>query len=416
MKLQHLYSVLPIVTHLASACHAGTHASDIEIRALERQAITRRESIGPARNKTAIINVRVFDGYKLLDPGTVIIDGDKIGLPIDDCNVDTVVDAQGRVLIPGLMDSHLHVGNLTSLEQLSSYGVTTAFNMACFSYTQCDAVRNQPGLTSIYTAGLPAIGPGSDHARQHNLTSSQTIHNASQAQEWVSWAFNNGSDYMKITAEGNGPNQETQNAIVQDVHNAGKKSMTHAAFLQYYKQAILSKTDGIQHTVSDTMMTQSMISDILSNNQFITPTMIVFNLTLDNPTALIALQGSANTNQSFPIVQANVKAMHEAGVPIIAGTDSIGVTPPFNLPFGITLHWELEKFVEVGFTPAEALRSATLLPAILHDVPDRGMIAPGKRADLVLLNSNPLDNITNTRDIAKVWIGGIEYKDVAPFS
>lgn len=66
--------------------------------------------------------------------------------------------------------------------------------------------------------------------------------------------------------------------------------------------------------------------------------------------------------------------------------------PPFNVPFGMTLHWELEKFVEVGFSPAEALRSATLLPAILHDVPDRGVIAPGKRADIVLLNSDPLTN------------------------
>ncbi|RFU25642.1 hypothetical protein B7463_g10691, partial [Scytalidium lignicola] len=416
MKFQ-LCSVL-VLAALRSiyACPHNTHASDIDVRALEQEAIARRHSISPPRNKTAIINVRIFDGYKLLDPGTVIIDGDMIGHPDDEYDIDIIVDAQGRVLIPGLMDSHLHVMNLTSLKQLSSYGITTAFNMACFSYPQCDAVRDQTGLTSIYTAGLPAIGPGSDHARQHNLSSSQTINNVSQAQEWVSWAFNNGSDYMKITAEGNGPNQETQNAIVQDVHSAGKKSMTHASFLQYYSQAITSKTDGIQHTVSDAPMTHSMIQQLLANHQFVTPTMIVFNLTLDNPTALIALQGSSNTNQSYPIVQQNVRAMHEAGVPIIAGTDSIGVNPPFNLPFGITLHWELEKFVEVGFTPAEALRSATLLPAMLHDVPDRGIIAPGKRADLILLNSNPLDNITNTRDIAKVWIGGIEYSDVAPFS
>lgn len=403
--------------HGGSACSPDSHLSHhIDIRALEDEAIARRQSIGAAQNITAIINVRVFNGYELLDPATVIIDGDKIGDPNGDYTVNTVVDGLGRILIPGLMDSHLHVSNITSLEQLSGYGITTAFNMACFSYLQCDAVRNQPGLTSIFTAGLPAIGPGSDHARQHNLTSTQTIHNVSQAQEWVSWAFNNGSDFMKITAEGNGPDQDTQDAIVKDVHMARRKSMTHASLLQYYNQAITSKTDGIQHTVSDANMTSEMMQQIKNNNQFITPTMIVFNLTLNNSEALIALQGQPNTNQSFTFVQNNVRAMHEAGIPILAGTDAIGVNPPFNLPFGLTLHMELEKFVEVGFTPAEALRAATLLPAMLHDVPDRGVIAPGKRADLVLLNSNPLDDITNTRDIAKVWIGGIEYTDVTPFS
>lgn len=112
----------------------------------------------------------------------------------------------------------------------------------------------------------------------------------------------------------------------------------------------------------------------------------------------------------------NTAAMHKAGVPLLAGTDAIGVIPPIDTPFGLTLHWELEHLVEIGMTPAEALRAATIVPALWHGLEDRGAILPGKRADLVLLNSNPLENITNTRDIAKVWIGGIEYKDVASLS
>jgi hypothetical protein len=75
--------------------------------------------------------------------------------------------------------------------------------------------------------------------------------------------------------------------------------------------------------------------------------------------------------------------------------------------------FELENLVEAGLTTLEALRAATVLPAQHHQLTDRGQIAPGKRADLVLLNSNPLVNISNTRDIARVWVGGIEYKDIA---
>lgn len=414
MKLQVLSLLLSTIIPSTWACFPEKlPRNDESVAAFQAYALARRHNVSVPTQKTAIKNVRVFNGYRLLEPGTVIIDGDKIGHPMDHAQVDTVVNGTGRVLIPGLMDSHLHASDITSLEQLSSYGITTAFNMACYSYPQLAAIRNQPGLTSIFSAGFPAVGPGSDHARQHNLSDSETIHNVSQAQEWVSWAYNNGSDYMKITAEGNGPNQETQNAMVKDSHVLGMKSMTHASLVQTYQQAITSKTDGIQHTPSDGLLTDVMISQMLTNKQFITPTMMVFNMSLNSSAALTALTGSPVTNETFAFVQANVRAMHEAGLPILAGTDSVGVFDPFDMPFGYMLHRELEKLVEVGFTPAEALRSATLLPSIYHNVPDRGVIKPGKRADLVLLNSNPLEQITNTRDIAKVWIGGIEYTDIA---
>lgn len=85
----------------------------------------------------------------------------------------------------------------------------------------------------------------------------------------------------------------------------------------------------------------------------------------------------------------------------------------FYIPHGLSLHRELANFVEGGFTPLEALRSATSIPAKAQNLYDRGAIAPGKRADLILLNSDPFVNITNTRDIARIWIGGLEYEDVA---
>jgi hypothetical protein len=98
----------------------------------------------------------------------------------------------------------------------------------------------------------------------------------------------------------------------------------------------------------------------------------------------------------------------------LAGTDAVGViNANISVPFGLSLHFELENLVEAGLTTVEALRAATELAAQHHRLADRGKIAPGMRADLILLNSDPLANITNTRDIAKVWVGGIEYKDVA---
>ncbi|MEY2394319.1 MAG: hypothetical protein QOF94_664 [Acidobacteriaceae bacterium] len=99
-----------------------------------------------------------------------------------------------------------------------------------------------------------------------------------------------------------------------------------------------------------------------------------------------------------------VNAMHRAGVPFLAGTD----TPPGVYVFpGFSLHEELQRFVAAGFTPMEALQTATLNPAQFLGMEDRlGTIEKGKLADLVLLEANPLDDIRNTQKIAAVIVNG----------
>jgi imidazolonepropionase-like amidohydrolase len=99
-----------------------------------------------------------------------------------------------------------------------------------------------------------------------------------------------------------------------------------------------------------------------------------------------------------------VNAMHRAGIPFLAGTD----TPPGVYVFpGFSLHEELQRFVAAGFTPLEALQTATLNPAKFLGMDDRlGTIEKGKLADLVLLDANPLDDIRNTQKIAAVIVNG----------
>ncbi|HEY6339003.1 MAG TPA: amidohydrolase family protein [Candidatus Sulfotelmatobacter sp.] len=99
-----------------------------------------------------------------------------------------------------------------------------------------------------------------------------------------------------------------------------------------------------------------------------------------------------------------VNAMHRAGIPFLAGTD----TPPGVYIFpGFSLHEELQRFVAAGFTPMEALQTATLNPAKFLGMDDRlGTIEKGKLADLVLLEANPLDDIRNTQKISAVIADG----------
>jgi imidazolonepropionase-like amidohydrolase len=99
-----------------------------------------------------------------------------------------------------------------------------------------------------------------------------------------------------------------------------------------------------------------------------------------------------------------VNTMHRAGIPFLAGTD----TPPGVYVFpGFSLHEELQRFVTAGFTPMEALQTATLNPARFLGMEDQlGTIEKGKLADLVLLDANPLDDIRNTQKIAGVVANG----------
>jgi len=99
-----------------------------------------------------------------------------------------------------------------------------------------------------------------------------------------------------------------------------------------------------------------------------------------------------------------VQMLHKAGVPFLAGTD----TPPGVYVFpGFSLHEELQRFVDAGFTPLEALQTATLNPALFFHKEDQfGTIEQGRYADLVFLDANPLDDIRNTQKVAAVILNG----------
>ena len=121
----------------------------------------------------------------------------------------------------------------------------------------------------------------------------------------------------------------------------------------------------------------------------------------ENPSPQDLVEGHNDLRMSIEIVA----AMRRAGLKLMAGTDANGPFP--SLIPGISLHEELRLFVEAGYTPAEALRAATLAPAqFLGREKDFGTIAPGKVADLVLLDADPLADIRNTQKIQAVMLNG----------
>ncbi|KAK4942768.1 hypothetical protein LTR10_017528 [Elasticomyces elasticus] len=404
------FFVLQAFFSAASAClHHATPDTSAEIIA----ANIHRRSNGtpPPTNKTGIRNVHIFNGTHF-HPGVVAIDGSKITFNVH--NVDTWINGQGGFLIPGLIDAHCHPSTVGDLQQMSSYGVTTALNMNCANYAFCASLRNQTGMTSFLSANQGIVGFGSGHQKIFNIPSSQCLNTTAEIPQFINWGIGNHSDWIKIVAESGGPTQEEQNEIVTYSHSKDQFTTTHAADFPSYNQAILSGTDGIQHVPGDASLTPSMLSTMKTNNKWVTPTTSLIQAFIASPQALAI---SSYTNQSFGIGIANVKMMRDAGMPLLAGTDAVsaiaGAALHLNHPLGPSLHYELENLVNaVGFHPAEALRAATSLIAQYHRLPDRGSIAEGLRADLVLLGENPLVNISATRNIVRVWNEGVQFMDI----
>ena len=374
---------------------------------------TRVKPSAPTAN-VAITNVRVWDGYKVNEPSTVFLSGETISEAL--VWVDQIVDGKNGILLPGLIDAHAHPGSVRDLETLSSYGVTTVFNQNCQDYEFCSSMRGQTGLTSFFTAGLSAKGPGSSHANNSDAPLSELIWKPAQAPSYVQNVFGNGSDWLKIVSELNGPDQATQDALVLNAHALGKKVNTHAADLASYIMAIASKCDGPQHMPLDGLLNDTLLDLMYAQKQYATPTMNVFYDELHIPGAGATLGHPGITfDSAWSYIKKNVAAMHEKGIPILAGTDATTPYAGLSVPFGSSLHDELWHLSEAGLPTSDILRAATLLPTWAYKIRDRGSIGHGMRADLVLLQpvADPITAINDTMKISRVWIGGLEYMNVA---
>jgi imidazolonepropionase-like amidohydrolase len=128
---------------------------------------------------------------------------------------------------------------------------------------------------------------------------------------------------------------------------------------------------------------------------------------------LVMMKGiAAATGRTAGMANAigSVTELHRAGVPILASTDANSKPgSPSQVKHGEDLHQELELLVEAGLSTVDALRAATDLPARHFGLSDRGTIKPGLRADLVLVDGDPIADIRATRAISRVWFAGVEY-------
>jgi imidazolonepropionase-like amidohydrolase len=349
-----------------------------------------------APTKFALKNVRVFDGSKIGDPSTVIIDGAIIG---SDATNAVEIDGEGGVLLPGLIDAHIHVHDLDDLKALSKFGITTGLGMGEGTLEVFSTLRDAAGAADVRSPGMPATVAGSRHSKIKGFDPKNLVKDPSDATRFVHLRVSEGADYIKVIADNPGPDQPTLNALVTAAHNASKLCIAHASSFEAISMSQEAGVDIITHTPLDKKLDTALTYAIKKKNIISCPT-------------LVKMQAHGNQHPSptndYGHARSSLTDLHAAGVTILAGSDANKRANNAKVAYGDSLHTELELLVEAGLSTVEVLQAATVLPARIFGLSDRGKIAPGKRADLLLISEDPLKEIKATRSVKRVWCAGIE--------
>ena len=367
----------------------------------------------------------------LADATVVVIDGRiaavgasrTVNLPAG----ATVVDAAGKTLIPGLWDMHSHFEQVEWGPIYLASGVTTVRDVGNeleFITAVRDAIASGRGVgPRMLLAGIvDGNGPNAMGAIQASTPA--------EARDVVRRYHDAGFDQIKIYSS---IRLDVLRAVTAQAHRLGMTVTGHVPDGIDAFQAIDAGMDQINHAeyveAAARRDATRIIATMKQHRTVLDPTLALYEL-LARPFSepiesfepgfthvareLTAPLAGFGSSADASVVRRRrldrdlglVDELHRAGVPIVAGTDQ-------SVP-GFSLHREIELYVKAGFTPLEALQSATIVPArVMGRAGDSGSIEIGKRGDLVILDASPLDDIANTRRIFRVVTNGRVF-DPAP--
>jgi imidazolonepropionase-like amidohydrolase len=394
---------------------------------------------------TAITNVRIFDGEQVSPERTVVLERGRIasvGGPIP--AVVTIVDGDGATLLPGLLDSHVHT-DLDGLRDALAFGVTTELEMqGHWSPKKRREVTVRDDVADLRTSGMGVRTKGG-HPSQYIASTGNLLirllypllpstNTPEQARRFVAKQAKNGADYIKVFIEDGSTigypglpviSQPTLLAAIDTAHEHGKLAIAHISTADGAHRAIASGVDGLAHLFLDEP-TPGLLDAIAESGVFVVPTLVTLSTAFGNTAAALAndprvrsrlgqswLDSLSRSMNVYPkgdlkVSYAAVRALRDAGVDILAGSDVSEPLPMLGgLAHGASLHHELQLLVEGGFSPVEALRAATSVPARRFSLTDRGRIVPGARADLLLVGGDPTTTISDTLNTRAVWRRGV---------
>ena len=359
----------------------------------------------------------------------------------------TVIDGHGATLMPGLIDSHVHT-DMDGLRDALSFGVSTELEMnGHWTAKKRKEIAERRDIADLRSSGMGLTPPGG-HPTEYMSPSNNllirlfyrypTVSTLYESVKFVDKQIAEGADYIKIFIEDGTCigfpglpvlNDEILNAAVEEAHLNGKMVIAHVTTAEGGQRAIAAGVDGLAHLFFDSQVSPKFVDAIASSGAFVIPTLVTISSAVGNNASALAADKRVSSRLSqrwlnalsrsmnvYPQgkledAYAGVMALREAGVDILAGCDVSEPIPSLGgLAHGASLHRELQLLVAAGLTPIEALQAATSTPARRFGLIDRGRVAPGLRADLLLVDGDPTTNISDTLSIRAVWRQGVQLK------
>ena len=399
--------------------------------------------------------VIVGDGSVVEDAVVVVRDGAIESVGPEGAAVPpgaALVSLQGKTVMPLLVDIHGHIGFLKEgvfaaehygpenildqLRILESFGVGAFLSLGTDIGPDAFRIREDQrggklGGARLLVAGRGFVAPGGGPTISPLEHVPYEVDRPEIARLLVRDLAERRADMVKVWVDdrnGTRPKlpPEIYRAVIDEAHARGLRVMAHVYYLEDAKDLLRAGVDGFAHMVRDQEIDEEFVRLAKERNPFqaaalaiqakpvgsgwlqdpafreSTPPDVVARLERGE-TGLPGSPTPEQTERFKALMRKNVSKLHSAGIRIALGGDT-GIPTRF---VGYNEHLELQALVEAGLTPLEAITAGTSVGAEILGLRDVGTLAPGKSADFLVLDANPVENIANTTKIAAVYRSGL---------
>jgi imidazolonepropionase-like amidohydrolase len=365
----------------------------------------------------------VGDGSAAIEDAVFVVEGDRITQAGRRADVEipgdaTRVDLSGKTVMPALVNTHVHLASLRDdrvdqLQHMAYYGAGLVVSLGLDEGDVPFEMRDEviPDGARSRTAGRGITAPEEGRTEVPIWITSEA-----EARTAVQELADKEVDLVKIWVDTRGDrfeklSPELYGAVIDEAHSHGLRVTAHVFTLEDAKGLLRAGIDAFAHGVRDMDVDDELVAlwrerpDVVLVPNLPGPGVAEDLSWLSGtvpPDQLQRMQEASRdrpaAQEAFGIQARNLARLHGAGITVAFGTDG-------SSPWAV--HQEMEDMVRSGMTPADVIVAATRNSADLMQMTDIGTVQAGKSADFIVLDANPLDDITNTRRIASVYLRGI---------